>query len=246
MIWRLWFIYFNIIYNVSISHLSWQQLIHNEAGEKNWYIQEKTVSKWGNPQWVQKFILTLIFSTVIIYGIVYFLGLGTIGFIINLIINFLPWVGIIWIYNRIPSFHDDIGIAQEIKYVMRGYWIIGVFFICLIVIVASVQNTDIVLVILYNLAYHLLAFSAFSTAMIMTWWPLHKFVSVSDDLNGHYRGIGNDSPRKASTSEKLSFSGKDTRIHLKLEDICLSMFGMFYIYIISIIHIIHIMHIQYI
>ena len=226
--WRLWFIYFNIIYNISISHLSWQQLIHHEAGERNWYIQEKTMSKWGNPQWVQKFMVLLIFSTAIIYGIFHFVSLAVYGLVIRLIIICVPWIGVLWIYNRIPTFHDDIGIAQEIKYVMIGYFCMSVFFIGLI-IVFSADDTDLLRVIMYHLTYHLLALSAFITSMMMTWWPLKKFVALSQIMRGPYHGVGNDSPRKIS-GDKSSFSSINVsirKIHLKLEDICMTMFGMF-------------------
>lgn len=206
LIWRLWFIYFNIIKNISLSQIAWQQYIHNEAGRNNWYISEDTKKKWGNPSWVQKFMLILIFSNVILLAISLMFS-NLIFFVFRVIIIIIPWIGIIWIYNRIPTYHDDIGIAKEIKYIMFGYFMMGICFICLVVAISIVTSSsssqndnDILFDILYNLSCHAVAFSAFGTAMIMTYWPLKKFVVLSGDnsgqMRGLYAGIGNDSPRK--------------------------------------------------
>jgi len=224
LIWRLWSVYFNIIYSISLSQLSWQQLIHTEAGANNWYISEKTMSKWGNPEWVKKVMILAILVNMAVVALFTFINLGTLSVIIRFIIILVPWVGITWIYNRIPSFHDDIGIAEEIRYIMRVYVVQGIFFVLLIVVISLVnpQDSDVLIDILTHLTYHLVAFSAFAVSMIMTWWPLKKFVYI--DGAAPVPNRVRDSSTSVRPPEMAGF--KEPRFSLKLQDICLSMFGL--------------------
>eukprot|EP01084_Bolivina_argentea_P142686 250641_1 len=226
LIWRLWFIYFSLIYNLSISQISWQQLISNKAGSNNWYIKEKTMSKWGNPQWVQKFMLYLIITNVLLYAAFHFINfISIINFIIRLFIIFTPWIFIFLLYNKIPTFHDDIGIEKEIKYMLIGYFIMGVFFICLFIAVSiSIKNNNhIIFHILYFLSYHLLAFSAFLTSMTMTYYPLKKYLILN---NNYFRIQYSSTTSSLSLDSPRMLSDKHNPLLLKLESICLTMFGM--------------------
>ena len=222
LIWRSWFIYFDIIYNASISHLSWQQLIHCEACANNWYIQEKTMTRWGNPEWVQKVMISLIVCNIFLYALFHFITFSAIiNFIIRLFIIFAPWTLILRIYNRIPTFHDDIGIANEIKFVMFGYFMMGVFFIGLFIAVSVLtrfHNVDHVFAILFHLSYHLVALSAFCTSMIMTWWPLKTYMIYDDDEMNNYMG-GRLVPNAAA---RVSLGQSNVGI----QEICLTMLGM--------------------
>eukprot|EP01084_Bolivina_argentea_P142687 250642_1 len=224
--WRLWLIFFKIIYNISISQISWEKLISNEAGSKNWYIKEQTMSKWGNPLWVQKFMVYVIFINVLLYAIFHFITfIPIINFIIRLIIIFIPWIVILIIHNKIPQFYDEIGIEKEIKYMLIGYFIMGVFFICLFIAVSiSIKNNNhIIFHILYFLSYHLLAFSAFLTSMTMTYYPLKKYLILN---NNYFRIQYSSTTSSLSLDSPRMLSDKHNPLLLKLESICLTMFGM--------------------
>jgi len=147
---------------------------------------------------------------------------------------FVPWILILKIYNKIPAFRDDIGIAKEIKWVMIGYFLMGVFFIGLFtavsVLLSLSGNTDVVFAILCHFAYHLVALSAFCTSMMMTWWPLQQYM-VHEDTMEHYKG-GRIEPTAMMQTKSNSVdttAPSTTEVDaatVSIQEVCLTMFGM--------------------
>ena len=63
----------------------------------------------------------------------------------------------------------------EIRYVMIGFISMGVFFVALIIIIATIEATidsasDAINAALYGIAIHLVAIVAFLTSMMTTWY----------------------------------------------------------------------------
>eukprot|EP01084_Bolivina_argentea_P190742 327686_1 len=193
LIWRLWLQYYSILHAVSLLKNSWQKIIHPEAAvTKNWYIQ--TQQSWGNQNYLKKRMLLFMISHIFLYALVYFININIIlNFIVRLILIVAPWIWIYAIYKRIPKFHDEIGISEEIKYVMIGYSLMGILFILLFIILAvytsSKKNEESsVMDALFGIAMHLIAAITFLTTMCITWYPLKKYVYTvepTNDDSGH-------------------------------------------------------------
>eukprot|EP01084_Bolivina_argentea_P126250 223562_1 len=203
VLWRLWCIYFEIIHSISVLKVSWQQFIQTNAGENNWYLNGATET-WANPSYLKRIMLLIIITHIILYATIWvtiyliqtntninnlqivFKVIDNLQIVLRIILIVAPWICIFKIYRKIPAFHDDIGISEEIKHVIICYSLIGIFFIALIIVISlhliyGTLGHNFMIDILFLMTMHLIVAIIFITAMRMTWYPLKQYIINTTD-----------------------------------------------------------------
>lgn len=186
---RYWLLFYSINWSVSCAKDAWHEIIQPTSNTKDWWIRKnKTYGSWN---WIKKrlmiwIIICCIYSIVfLIIMTIYELNVGLTVFLLSiqlLLTAVLPLIICISIQCRIPSFDDNIGLREELKYC--NYIFISIVIICFIYQIIYISNQDnfqndaTMTNIFWSSWFFILRFGIFFANLRQTRWPLKRFSSV--------------------------------------------------------------------
>ena len=203
-IWRFWLLSYNIKYAKYVIQNEWQTIINETYNDRNinWYIRNKKT--YGNKNWIKcYFLIPFVIILSILENIwrilepIYYDKYNNIIYFVDIITpiaGVVPFVILVIIYCKTPSFNDKIFVSKELKYVIISLMFQYMFFFIHILSPNNwyYDDTPTQFESILNAVVVLGVFtSEFAGMMVVTYWVNTKMTPII--LGNRYNIIRKDS-----------------------------------------------------
>eukprot|EP00485_Elphidium_margaritaceum_P017967 CAMPEP_0202732892 /NCGR_PEP_ID=MMETSP1385-20130828/187891_1 /ASSEMBLY_ACC=CAM_ASM_000861 /TAXON_ID=933848 /ORGANISM="Elphidium margaritaceum" /LENGTH=538 /DNA_ID=CAMNT_0049399215 /DNA_START=41 /DNA_END=1657 /DNA_ORIENTATION=- len=210
---RFWALYYDIRYQVAIKENVWKSLIDANLSVNDehlsqvskfditndlWFINKKNKDTWGNTKYMAKVIFSSSFVMVMLATaclIAIELSVPQLGLtrrrgiieIVFTVLFTLPWLCLMFIYHKTPTFHDSYHLKTEMV-IVHNLDVVDVLSSMVASIVANfavysatsgsyVVNTDPTINVVILASFYLMGVSHIALIYVMTKWVTHKIIA---------------------------------------------------------------------